>query len=210
MDIGAFYTDPNHYQPGSFAGTRMISDENGDTAGSRLTLVGSDDGFSFWTLYGNFTNKKTGALVVDFSPKGGPANLNGTYNGKGKLTWQDGNFWSAVKKPTFTLGSPMWVLSDLGGFYTDPNHYKPGTFAGTRMISDKTGNRPGMGLTLVGSDDGKLFWTLHGEFTNKTSGALTVDFSPKGGPSDLTGTFAKGKITWQDGNKWVRKNVTLA
>ena len=31
---------------------------------------------------------------------------------------------------------------------------------------------------------------------------ITVDFSPKGGPSGLTGTLVADGIKWPDGNKW--------
>mmetsp|Transcript_79889 Transcript_79889/g.225933 ORF Transcript_79889/g.225933 Transcript_79889/m.225933 type:complete len:129 (-) Transcript_79889:111-497(-) len=92
----------------------------------------------------------------------------------------------------------------VGGFYIDPNHHKPGTFAGTRMISDEKGDTPSDTITLVGSDDGKSFWSLAGTWTDKAQGKLSVDFSPKGGPSDLKGTCSEDKITWQDGNSWQR------
>ena len=70
------------------------------------------------------------------------------------------------------------------------------------MISDR-----GDTLTMVGSDDGAAFWSLHGRFVDKAAGKLVVDFSPKGGPSDLSGVWAKAcdgsvAITWSDGNIW--------
>merc|ERR1712166_1332219 len=40
-------------------------------------------------------------------------------------------------------------------------------------------------ITIVGSDDGIVFWTLFGEWLSPTTGELTVDFSPKGGPADF-------------------------
>merc|ERR1711871_33481 len=70
---------------------------------------------------------------------------------------------------------------NIGGFYHDPNHYKSGTLAGTRMISDEVGSSPSGKLTLVGSDDGIDFWSLSGAWVEKNGGKLTVDFSPKGG-----------------------------
>ena len=109
---GGFYTDPNHYKGReSFAGTRMVSDEIGDAASDTLTLVGSDDGVAFWTLAGAWTDQATGKLTVDFSPKGGPADLQGTYGcdesscgeGNCKITWQDGSAWSKSETPE-TIG----------------------------------------------------------------------------------------------------------
>mmetsp|Transcript_774 Transcript_774/g.1230 ORF Transcript_774/g.1230 Transcript_774/m.1230 type:complete len:133 (-) Transcript_774:79-477(-) len=94
--------------------------------------------------------------------------------------------------------------ADVGGFFTDPNHYKDGSFAGTRMISDECGDTPGTRITLVGSDDGTAFWMLTGEFVDKSSGKITVDFSPKGGPSCLSGVFKDDQIVWEDGNHWSR------
>ena len=67
----------------------------------------------------------------------------------------------------------------LGGFYTDPNHYQEGSWAGTRMISDLKGDAPSKTITLIGSDDGVAFWTLSGTWLDETRGELTVDFSPK-------------------------------
>merc|ERR1712166_267444 len=63
----------------------------------RITIVGSDDGIVFWTLFGEWLNPTTGELTVDFSPKGGPADLRGVYTyvagGAGKITWSDNNIW---------------------------------------------------------------------------------------------------------------------
>jgi len=206
--FGGFYVDPNHYSAGSFAGTRMISDQQGDTPGSTLTLVGSDDGSSFWKIEGQWTDKAQGKLTVDFSPKGGPSGLTGTF-AQGKITWQDGNHWSRQATPTFSTEDDTSPEFLIGGFYADPNHYQSGSFAGTRMISDKQGDTAGDVLTLVGSDDGTQFWTLTGHWTDKAAGKISVDFSPKGGPSDLQGTFSDSKITWQDGNHWSRQVVKV-
>ena len=98
VSIGGFYHDPNHYEKGSFKGTRMISDEIGDVAGDKITLVGSDDGTTFWTLQGTWTSKAGGKIVIDFSPKGGPANLNATVYSD-RITFQDGNSWTKQNIP---------------------------------------------------------------------------------------------------------------
>ena len=46
------------------------------------------------------------------------------------------------------------------------------------------------------------FWSLRGKFTDPTKTKVAVDFSPKGGPADLAGAYAEGKLTWPDGNSW--------
>lgn len=208
--LGGFYTDPNHYKGGTFAGTRMISDALGDKPGDAITLLGSDDGAAFWTLHGRWTDISNGQLTVDFSPKGGPGVLRGAVSG-GQIVWDGGaNHWQRLPAPAFAVVLDGAHLADVGGFYVDPNHYKDGSFAGTRMISDEAGDVPGTALTLVGSDDGESFWTLSGAFEDKATGAITVDFSPKGGPSNLKGTFANGAITWSDGNQWTRQAVKAA
>eukprot|EP00746_Dinoflagellata_sp_MGD_P163413 gnl/MRDRNA2_/MRDRNA2_91436_c0_seq1.p1 gnl/MRDRNA2_/MRDRNA2_91436_c0~~gnl/MRDRNA2_/MRDRNA2_91436_c0_seq1.p1 ORF type:complete len:242 (+),score=31.42 gnl/MRDRNA2_/MRDRNA2_91436_c0_seq1:71-796(+) len=206
--IGGFYTDPNHYRPGTWAGTRMVSDSVGDKSGDAITLIGSDDGTEFWAVTGEWTNKKAGKFLVDFSPKGGPADVEGKFSDTGTLTWPDGNHWTRQASPQFKVAPllPGKSTSDIGGFYTDPNHYKPGGFAGTRMVSDSYGNKEGGVLRVMGSDDGTHFWTVFGHYQDKTEGKFGVDFSPKGGPADLAGTFdqMKQRLVWPDGNSWTK------
>jgi len=202
-DIGGFYVDPNHYKKGTFAGTRMLSMRKGDTVSDEITLVGSDDGESFWTLRGRITSK--GKFVIDFSPKGGPADLHGAFS-QDRLTFSDGNAWSRLRSPDCdAAGCASSAQGHLDGFYTDPNHYRKGSFAGVRMISNKEGDLATGRITLVGSDDGVLFWTLHGKLTHETEGGLVIDFSPKGGPANLAATFSGSSITYQDGNVWSRQ-----
>ncbi|GMH71748.1 hypothetical protein TrLO_g6 [Triparma laevis f. longispina] len=85
------------------------------------------------------------------------------------------------------------------GVFTDPNH--PGT---TRTIKVKvTGGEDevsvvGFDLADDGSQEnwGPLKATVDGT-------KITVDFSSKGGPSDLTGEWGQqGIIVWGDGNEW--------
>ena len=70
------------------------------------------------------------------------------------------------------------------------------------MISDQFGSAPSDDkITLIGSDDGTEFWTLNGTWSDRSTGAILVDFSPKGGPSDLSATYScseddECKLTW--------------
>ena len=106
--LGGEYIDPNHYVPGSgnFAGTRMISDNFSENMTERITVIGTDDGVEFWTLFGNWVDISAGELSVDFSPKGGPLDLSGIFtaqaDGTGEISWTDGNVWTRAKfPPTF-------------------------------------------------------------------------------------------------------------
>lgn len=204
-DFGGYFRDPNHYKEGTFAGSRFVTSETGDKESNDITLIGSDDGTSFWTIHGTAAQGRC-KINVDFSPKGGPAELAGKYEPNTlAIVWADGNYWSQLKIPDFALSKATG--SSIDGFYEDPNHIKRHSWAGTRMISDAEGSTEGDGLTLIGSDDGASFWMLKGKYTSKADGKITVDFSPKGGPSGLSGTVSDGAIKWSDGNEW-KKMVT--
>ena len=107
--LGGEYTDPEHYVDGasSFAGTRMVSDNFEDKTTSRITLVGSDDGVEFWTLFGEWIDPAAGKLVIDFSPKGGPKDFPGTFaaqtDGSAEITFEDGNKWTRATSPPTSL-----------------------------------------------------------------------------------------------------------
>ena len=44
-------------------GTRFISDYFGSKSSSTITVIGTDDGSTFWTLYGQYTSDDGSALV---------------------------------------------------------------------------------------------------------------------------------------------------
>merc|ERR1712127_1047 len=104
-DLGGEFIDPNHFVPGaeSFAGTRFVSDNFAEETTSRITMIGTDNGVDFWTLFGKWIDIDTGELFVDFSPKGGPKDLHGVFdlqsNGVGKISWADGNTWTKLASP---------------------------------------------------------------------------------------------------------------
>lgn len=200
--IEGFYTDSKYRSnsAASLAGTRMISQRVGDNLTDKLTVVGTSDGASFWTMRGEWISKTNGEFSVDFSPLGGLTDLVGKLS-SGGIKWADGSTWTLAAKPPAHAAATK-AVEDVGGFYADPNHAKDDSFAGYRFISDIADMMPSNNITLVGSDDGCTFWSLKGAFTNKSTGALVVDFSPKGGPADLQGTFTGTNITWKDGNAW--------
>lgn len=100
--MGGVFVDPNHFQKDTFQGVRFITDNIGENTSDTITLIGSDDGTSFWQLEGKWNDKDNGDLTVDFSTKNsGPPNLKGQYkcennNKKCKITWEDGNFWTKI------------------------------------------------------------------------------------------------------------------
>ena len=115
--------------------------------------------------------------------------------------------------PTMTLNSLEMLKSVLStkvlsatnefvGNYLDPNH--PGCVRTIKAISlteiAVTGLDGAAGGACNGKDD-KKWGPLDGKVTGDT---IVIDFSPKGGPSDLTGTWtpAQKRITWADGNYW--------
>merc|ERR1719468_1260462 len=93
--------------------------------------------------------------------------------------------------------------ADMQGTYSDPNH--PGCPRAFIVDDATTGE-------MYGNDDcvsGKEPW---GPLPVKISDdySILVDFSSKGGPTDLPGTYTKdegaqvGKIPWSDGNVWTQ------
>ena len=194
--IGGFYVDPNHYTVGgSLAGTRMVSDFGGS-----ITIIGTDDGTTFWTVDGRYIDgsEETDCRIsIDFSVKEGPL-IEAAY-GDGIISWDDGNSWTKSEGANLMVMDIESELIDdgIGGFYIDPNHFdaEKGSFAGTRMISDMEGD-----ITLIGSDDGTDFWTVTGHQDN---GEIAVDFGAKGGPV-IGAVYENGVLSWEDGNEWTK------
>lgn len=82
------YNDPNH--PGCL---RKIT-----AKGKEITIVGSDniDGSNQWIIKAK--EEYPGTIFVDFSPKGGPADLLGVFDEKDNgIRWPDKNLWSKLK-----------------------------------------------------------------------------------------------------------------
>jgi hypothetical protein len=192
---GGVYTDPKHQDYSSFAGYRMLA-----IKGNGLTLAGTDDGTAFWALSGSIS--KDGTIAVDFSPKGGPSNVQGKLDSSNHdITWSDGNVWQNLPYPSLRKGHAYAMATSgfSGAVYLDPNHAEDpdSSFAGYRVLVLRGGS-----LTLEGSDDGTAFWALPGSITE--DGSIEIDFSPKGGPSNFKGKLDPNShdIKWSDGNVW--------
>ena len=112
-------------------------------------------------------------------------------------------FTASISSAVLLGGGPdVAGAVDFTGSYSDPNH--PGC---ARVIAVEDG-----GVARVSGADGNpgcsggegRSWQLKGKIASDDK--IFIDFSPKGGPKDLTGTWEAGKtkpgIRFPDGNKW--------
>ena len=114
--------------------------------GNVLKVVGSDDGVNFWTVTGRIKSEMTRSLFVDFAPKGGPFDFNGTYSDR-DIEWQDHNRWlRSTPVPTENAHGS----SSIAGLYLEEGLAEKGTLKGLRMISDTGGEYPST-LTVIGT-----------------------------------------------------------
>lgn len=90
-------------------------------------------------------------------------------------------------------------IDDFIGSYSDPNH-----IGCLRKVELQEGGK----LRIIGSDsvDGSNQWILQASIDDKR-GNILVDFSQKGGPSNLIGSYnnVMDAIEWPDGNRWTKK-----
>jgi hypothetical protein len=99
---------------------------------------------------------------------------------------------------------------NFAGSYSDPKH------PNCKRIIEVVASNGEKKVLLSGADgtpacpaDGSgKEWALQGRIDGGGTKIL-VDFSPKGGPSDIAGNFFQGKdssgINWPDGNTWTKK-----
>jgi len=100
------------------------------------------------------------------------------------------------------------------GDYDDPNH--PGCLRQVKVVGAPLGgngvrsNLPVIEITGWDGDDGgvcktrpknrEVLWQIPGRI--KSTDTAVIDFSLKGGPSDLLAKYENGAIVFPDGNKW--------
>lgn len=53
----------------------MISFSVGNFSTNEMTIIGTDDGTTYWTIKGHVLNYEEQAVSVNFGPKGGPGML---------------------------------------------------------------------------------------------------------------------------------------
>lgn len=161
----------------------------------KVKVTGDDgEGTKEWTVEGELD--EDGVFALDFSPQGGPKELTAHFKGR-RIEFYNGMEWH--------MTAPEAVAAD----YSDPNH--PGCPRKLRVEGSAR-------VVLTGADqiegakdckDGKHGPTfeIKGHMDGKD---LHMDFSPKGGPKDLTGEFSSDiftrdghvEIDWEDGNRW--------
>jgi len=202
------WKDPNHYVGDfSLAGLRFAA----ESPAHSLKVVGTDDGTTWWAVEGTCSGPGMTLISLDLSSKGGPAGITGTWAetsaGGQTISWPDGNVWTLLLSPT------AGVLQDDGvddhvGVFVDPHHFEGGSsWAGLRFVAEF----PDHVLKMVGADvaDSTAFWYLEGKCTGPEMTDIHFDFAPKGGPADLTGTWAPAparSIAWPDGNVWAKQS----
>jgi len=91
------WLDTHHTKEGKdHAGVRYISESPPHV----LTMVGSDDGATWWTLKGWCDGDGMTNIHFDFSPKGGPKDIAGKWihheDGTLVICWSDGNCWKSI------------------------------------------------------------------------------------------------------------------
>jgi len=169
-DFPGVYSDPKHPK-----GYRVIISAGGKTS---MQLQDDPAGKVFSIPIKVKNDKKAGTiLTIDFSPKGGPKNIAGTVEKKGKISFPDGNVW------TKTTG--------IVGVYSDPQHRK-----GYRVI-----RKDATGIVVSLSDSGSRGKEIIIP-AKATKTSVEFDFSSKGGPASLKGTIKDNVITFPDGNTW--------
>jgi aflatoxin B1 aldehyde reductase len=94
--MNGFYSDANH--PDGFRKLTV----NGD---STITIEGNDNGGAAsgveWTLTGS-VGEEANTILIDFSPKGGPKDLIGKFDGSG-IVFPDGNRWPQMPCPSVSV-----------------------------------------------------------------------------------------------------------
>jgi hypothetical protein len=109
--------------------------------------------------------------------------------------------------------------SPFAGDYEDPNH--PGCLRQVKVVGAPLradGTRPNTPVMEITGYDGNGssgnicteadrptrsdLWKIQGKV--KSNSEVAIDFSPKGGPSNLIGTFDGDGIVFPDGNKWTK------
>ena len=102
------------------------------------------------------------------------------------------------------ITSPLVANSvDFAGSYSDPFHTNCQRIIvvptpNTAILYGTDGN-PGCPVDGSGNS-----WELTGTIDGNN---ILVDFTPKGGPKNLKGTFDTDGIKWPDGNKWTKKSL---
>jgi hypothetical protein len=116
-------------------------------------------------------------------------------------------FFAMMSTTTVTtsaiIGLEQAAIDSFSGDYVDPNH--PNCLRQVRVLADGTkalvsGTDGNPGCPIDGSG---TQWKLDAIISNENK--ISVDFSPKGGPSSLQGVRTTKGILWADNNLWTTK-----
>jgi len=176
-----------------------------------FTLVGCDDNIHWWTLYGKFSDAATGAVDLDFGPKAPAVGklkclFKRTSPNFGAIAFLSGegvpnNSWPQLEATPDFAFKPLETFSafnDINSLYADPSKYKPGSFAGLYVISDRKGRSMRDELVIVGTHDGASFFAHGGgKWTDKEKGSFALGHG-------LVGTLLKNEISFEGGGTWVK------
>jgi len=103
--VGVFRCQRHYKGPDSFAGLRYVSEQPAHT----LTIVGTDDGTTWWVARGHCSGARMSVITVDFAPLGGPAALTGRWEpleeAPGRILWGDGEAWVKVSYASAVVGA---------------------------------------------------------------------------------------------------------
>ena len=123
---------------------------------------------------------------------------------------------TAFGEPANAATAKTGAASVFTGDYDDPNH--PGCLRQVKVVGPKIrgdGTRSRFPVVEVKGYDGEGsgmcsdrpatyadLWAVEGKLMNDKEALL--DFSAKGGPSNLLGKYEDGGIVFPDGNKWTK------
>ena len=94
--VSGTYGDPNHPDCPRAIQQELkkpvISINGYDAEGGEGVACTQENAVKWPEAVSGTVDEKTNTLVADFSPKGGPSNLKGTWNNT-HIQWEDGNYW---------------------------------------------------------------------------------------------------------------------
>jgi hypothetical protein len=204
-----------------FGGLRFIGSSK--ETPTKFTTIGCDDGYNFWTLTGESTGSASVgeegapfAVDMDFTPKAPGVGLLKCSYTPGALSFLNddgtvGNTWSRLKPKAVDAtadaaeglellekATKFSAFNEVNGLYVDLSVYKPGSFAGIRVVSDRLGKILRDEICIVGTDDGDEWWSMDGgAFVDKSTGKFRVG-------SLVAVSSNNGTIRLEDGTEWIK------
>lgn len=228
-----------------YGGIRLCGQMSQQNANKDFVCIGNDDGVHFWTLKGSFlTNENAGQedqqqgdqattasarVQMDFTPKAPGVGLLQCSLQPGALSFlnenngETTNTWSRLKAtpPDFTLVEQTVhdAFNNINGLYVDLTIFRPGSFAGIRVVSDRLGKFVRDEVCVVGTDNGQAFWAIEGGSFDKqarNTSSSTSSSNDGGTPSGtgklnigrfVGGSIHNGNIQFENGSVWTKMAV---